>query len=208
MKITLIRHGETKENKEDRFIGITDTPLNARGREQAHVTGRYLIKQNWQVDVILTSPLERAQETADILYSYLPRPLEKLDLLRERNYGIFENKRKMVLKDKYPELFQEYVQKKPFIQLPRGESAKHVESRIHSLLFDVIPQKFFNYENILLVTHLNPIRATLHLLELADWNIYFRSFHNASITSIETNLKKSELITLDYSCFEDVLCND
>ncbi len=206
--ITLVRHGETEANKEGRFIGITDVGLNSVGREQAHVSGRFLLKQNWKFDQILHSPLKRCEQTAEIIHSYLPTSIMSSPLLVERNYGIFENRMKTELKQQYPELYSEYTAHKPHVILPEGESALNVENRIRSLLWDVLPSKFPNAQNFLFVTHLNPIRALLHILSLADWDIYDRTFHNTSVTQLQTDLETSDLILFDYSCYADTVCND
>lgn len=199
--LTLIRHGETDANKHDRFIGITDVPLNARGREQAHLTGRFLLKNNWKFDTIFVSPLHRAQETAEIIHSYIPCSFQTTPLLRERNYGIFENKQKKNLKKQFPTIFNSYHNEKPFFRLPNGESAEDVESRVHSLLFDVIPSGFPDSKHLCLITHLNPIRAILHLLGLMERDVYYRSFQHASITKIITDFKTSTIEMLDYSSY-------
>jgi len=61
----IVRHGETDWNKEERFQGLEDIPLNENGRKQALLSTQYLKKQ--KCDVIVTSPLSRARETAEII---------------------------------------------------------------------------------------------------------------------------------------------
>jgi len=84
--ICLIRHGETDWNASGRLQGREDIELNSAGREQAVQLTRYLLKSEW--DVIISSPLKRALESARIIASglSLPDPVT-LDELRERNYG-------------------------------------------------------------------------------------------------------------------------
>lgn len=65
MKIYLIRHGETDWNLEGRLQGREDIPLNEKGREQAAFSGRALRDSN--IRLVLTSPLSRARETAEII---------------------------------------------------------------------------------------------------------------------------------------------
>lgn len=82
----LVRHGETDWNRARRIQGTTDIPLNDTGREQARATGRLLSRRQW--DGIVSSPLSRAFETAQIIAEELglPEPTP-LDALVERNYG-------------------------------------------------------------------------------------------------------------------------
>ena len=72
MKITVIRHGETDWNAVGKIQGKTDIPLNTNGREQARITARLLSKHN--IDVIISSPLKRAVETAEIISNMFTLP--------------------------------------------------------------------------------------------------------------------------------------
>lgn len=94
MKILLIRHGETAGNRERRYVGRTDEPLSEDGREK-------LLKQAvfWQtflcVRAVITSPMARCTETADILFPAEKFPdAERIVVsgLRECDFGDFEYK--------------------------------------------------------------------------------------------------------------------
>ncbi|TYB31933.1 MAG: histidine phosphatase family protein, partial [Candidatus Mcinerneyibacterium aminivorans] len=65
MEIYFVRHGETKGNKEKKFRGRTDYPLNENGKNQAKKLKEKLKK--YKFDKLLTSPLKRAHETAKII---------------------------------------------------------------------------------------------------------------------------------------------
>lgn len=84
--ICLVRHGETDWNACGRLQGKTDIPLNDKGRTQANQCGMYLAKSDW--DVIISSPLKRAVETAEIISSYIVQPtiLTMVEFI-ERDYG-------------------------------------------------------------------------------------------------------------------------
>lgn len=88
--VCLVRHGETDWNVAGRLQGREDTLLNARGREQARLSGRALRRAvcgaGW--DLILTSPLRRAAETARIIGDIVAVPrLVAVPELVERDYG-------------------------------------------------------------------------------------------------------------------------
>ena len=87
--LAFIRHGQTDWNKEGRFQGSSDIPLNDTGREQARVAERML--EAWTWDAIVSSPLSRARETAQIVADGLGLTLgPAYPELVERDYGPWE----------------------------------------------------------------------------------------------------------------------
>lgn len=85
--ICIIRHGETDWNSSGRLQGCEDIELNDAGREQAHKLAHYLRREPW--DVIISSPLKRAYETAVIIASFLSlQDIIVIEGLKERNYGL------------------------------------------------------------------------------------------------------------------------
>jgi uncharacterized phosphatase len=84
--LVLVRHGETEWNRLGRVQGRTDIPLNETGREQARATAERLAGERF--DAVVSSPLSRAAETAQIIADGLGiGPVELVDDLVERNYG-------------------------------------------------------------------------------------------------------------------------
>jgi broad specificity phosphatase PhoE len=86
--LLLVRHGETDWNREGRWQGHSDTHLNDVGREQA----ARLAAELDGVDVVYSSDLARARETADILAARLELPVHVDRRLRERSFGTWEGK--------------------------------------------------------------------------------------------------------------------
>lgn len=83
--LALVRHGQTDWNAAGRLQGHTDVPLNSLGRQQAHDAGTSLSAGRW--DVLVSSPLGRAVETAQIIGSQLGLELaETVPELLERDY--------------------------------------------------------------------------------------------------------------------------
>jgi broad specificity phosphatase PhoE len=85
-QLTLVRHGITDWNVTGKFQGHTDTPLSDEGRLQAQALAKHLKKA--KVDLIYSSPLSRALETAQIVFPN--REIIQDDRLRELNFGEFE----------------------------------------------------------------------------------------------------------------------
>lgn len=86
--LLLVRHGETDWNRDARWQGHSDTPLNDAGRVQA----RRLAAELGEVDVVYSSDLERARETAEILAEPLGLQVRLDRRLRERGFGAWEGK--------------------------------------------------------------------------------------------------------------------
>src|SRR5215211_8387218 len=81
----MARHGETDWNRDQRFQGHADPPLNDVGREQARELAERLADE--RLDAVYTSPLRRAGETAAIVAERLGLTAEPLDGLREVDVG-------------------------------------------------------------------------------------------------------------------------
>jgi uncharacterized phosphatase len=88
-RFSIVRHGQTDWNLRKRIQGSTDIPLNSTGRAEAAETGVRLRERTW--DAIVTSPLQRAEETARIIAGELgiPRP-QAIPELTERHHGDIE----------------------------------------------------------------------------------------------------------------------
>jgi broad specificity phosphatase PhoE len=104
MKILFIRHGQTTGDLEDRYGGAYDDHLSEEGIKQAEIL--LLELKNKGIELIISSPLLRAQETARIIAS-LGCPLIIESNFRERNqYGILSGMVKSEAREKYPELVE------------------------------------------------------------------------------------------------------
>lgn len=93
MKIYIARHGQDQDNSLGILNGHRDTPLTSLGIEQANKLKEIILNSNLYFNKVLSSPLQRAYRTAEIISDGmgLPKP-EKLELLIERNFGIMTGK--------------------------------------------------------------------------------------------------------------------
>lgn len=87
--ITLLRHGESVGNAESRWQGQTDFPLTDRGREQARALAQRWTRERAKFDFVISSPLSRASETAEIVASQLGLMVEYDPIWLERDNGEF-----------------------------------------------------------------------------------------------------------------------
>mgnify|MGYP005787675381 FL=1 len=105
MEILVTRHGQTDWNALGKLQGQTDIELNNIGRQQAKETGKLIKDEN--IDLIITSPLKRAVETAKIINTNFKVNIVEDDRLMERKYGesegLTKDERKK-LKETNPEI--------------------------------------------------------------------------------------------------------
>ena len=87
--ITVLRHGESVGNAESRWQGQADYPLTDTGRAQARKLAERWKEENVKFDLVISSPLERAKETAEIIASTLHVKVEFESLWLERDNGEF-----------------------------------------------------------------------------------------------------------------------
>lgn len=118
MLIALIRHGQTDWNLALRMQGRTDIPLNDTGREQARVAASVLANEPW--DAVVSSPLGRARETAEIIAAELGVPLgASYDELVEQDFGVAEGTLVAELAARWPD--RDFAGKEPDeVVGPRG----------------------------------------------------------------------------------------
>ena len=91
MKLYVARHGETEWNRLNKVCGRTDSPLTDKGLQQAQLLADGL--ENCPIDVIIASPLSRAQETARAVAERKHLPIITDERLIEQDYGMYEGAR-------------------------------------------------------------------------------------------------------------------
>ena len=127
-RIILIRHGETNWNKEGRFQGQIDIPLNSGGQIQASKAGEYLRSINFTK--AYSSSMKRPYETAAIILDRAKSlPINKLDNLIEISHGLWEGKLEDEINKDWPELLNNWHTKPETVIMPEGESIQQVSER-------------------------------------------------------------------------------
>ena len=154
MKIYVIRHGQTNWNVEGRIQGKTDIELNTEGTKQA-LKIKSIIK-DYNIDLIISSPLKRARKTAEIINEALNCPIIFDKSLEERGYGIFEGQVRKLIKDDIinSNLLNNYNINLKYKEI---EPLYDLCDRVWNLLDNIKRQ--YNGKNILLVSHGGTIRA-------------------------------------------------
>ncbi|NER81920.1 MAG: histidine phosphatase family protein [Leptolyngbya sp. SIO1D8] len=129
-RMLLVRHGETEWNRQKRFQGQIDIPLNENGQRQGEQAAEFLRDVN--IDAAVTSSLSRPKETAElILRHHSGVSLETNDDLKEIGHGEWEGLYEQEIEAGYPGLLQQWQQHPEMVQMPGegGENLDQVWSR-------------------------------------------------------------------------------
>ena len=125
-----IRHGQTVWNVENKICGATDIELTQMGHDQAVETGNRIVEMGIKADMILTSPLVRASETARHISEITGIPVKVEPRLIEQNFGRYEST---------PRNGAEFHEAKKSMasRFGTGESMLQLAQRIYNLLDDI-----------------------------------------------------------------------
>lgn len=179
--IGLFRHGQTDWNVNFLLQGVTDIPMNSTGIEQVRTAARSLNRNDW--DLILTSPLGRARQTAEIIAEQKGfSNIQQEDLLIERSFGEAEGLAYEQWKSKYSNLDE----------IPGGESKSDLTRRSLLLL-----ETFINThpgKRILAISHGALIRTVLGITSENQLPREGERLGNASL-NIVSHLENSWAVT-------------
>jgi probable phosphoglycerate mutase len=152
-RILLTRHGETDWNNERRWQGHADRPLNDVGRRQARELAETLSRRG--IDVVYSSDLARAHETALIVAEQLELPVEVDAGLREVDVGDWAGRLLTEIEEGDPEAFQRWRQGQKAWN--GGESYEEMGERVVAAVLRLAARH--PGETVLIVTHGGSIRA-------------------------------------------------
>lgn len=142
MRLFAARHGQTQWNVEDKVCGRTDLPLTEEGQKQAKILCEKVGKLD--IDLIIVSPMLRAQQTAAPAAEKYGIPVIVDERLIEQDYGIYEGV------SRFDQGF--LSNKRQFAyRYPGGESMMDVAHRVYSLLEEI--REKYPEKTILLVCH-------------------------------------------------------
>jgi phosphoserine phosphatase len=128
IRLLLVRHGETQWNKEGRFQGQIDVPLNDNGRVQGAQAGEFL--KDVPIDDAITSSMLRPKETAELILKHHPQvTLQTTDTLWEISHGLWEGKFESEIEAGYPGLLEQWQTQPETVQMPEGENLDDVWQR-------------------------------------------------------------------------------
>lgn len=159
----LARHGQTEWNIAGRRQGRLDSPLTARGLEQAHQNG-YLLSDEG-IDAVFTSPLGRAHRTATIIASALGLTVQVVDDLAEIDHGLWSGLGSAEIDARWPGQRALREENKYTFRFPEGESYADGEVRAGRALAEI---SGYGVRRPLLVSHEMIGRMLLRQLGVPD----------------------------------------
>ncbi|MEY3471085.1 MAG: 2,3-diphosphoglycerate-dependent phosphoglycerate mutase [Candidatus Parcubacteria bacterium] len=211
-RIILVRHGESKWDQESRYIGWNDVPLLSNREDLRHI-GNILLNQRADIDLIITSVLERSIVSAwtimnNMYHSWITEIHDWR--LNPRHYGVVQGLTYQETLLKYPNIDditlswdkmvdpvgldnkqhprhdRRYAHVSPD-KLPAVESFKDVYTRVEEFILDTLMPALSKNHNILIVAHQDSIASILK---------YFKNLSVEEVVKIDIVL--SQAIVLDY----------
>ena len=159
MKLFLVRHGETTGDVESRYGGNYDDHLTDHGRKQLLETAKKLAGRD--IQIIFTSNLIRAKESAEILSEQLGCEIETVEGVEERNYGVLAGLTKTEAMELYPEAVEAHMN--PENTDPEGESFVDFQNRTLEAFKGIFSR---NYSTVVVVSHGGPLKQVLKYVDL------------------------------------------
>ena len=189
--ILLIRHGQSEWNKLNLFTGFKNIELSEQGIEEANKAGQNFKNLDIKFNIVFTSELKRAQETAKIILQNLDqwdflnnegKIISNINL-NERDYGDLTGLNKKETAEKFGEEQVHKWRRGYSDQPPNGESLEDVVRRVTKYFEETIKPAIQSNENnnILIAAHGNSLRALLIVM-----NIY--EPHNINSVELSTGV--------------------
>ena len=194
-RVLLVRHGQTAWNREERFRGQVDVPLNDTGLKQAEAVARR-VASDWRPVAIYASSLQRTLQTATAIARACGLSATLHDGLLDIDYGGFAGLTPEQAAQRYPDLAHAWREAPHTVHFPDGESLAQVRSRAEAAWTEIVA----NHPDqvVVLVTHVVVCRLLLCAVLGLD-NSHFWRFEpaTASISVFKVSAGRSRLLSLN-----------
>jgi broad specificity phosphatase PhoE len=155
--VVLLRHGDTKLSPELRFSGVADPVLSAAGRDQARRAADSALLRGATVREVLSSPMTRSRETAQIVAAALGVSVIVEEDLREMDFGLWEELTFDEVQDRYPEDLRRWKQSAWASPTGSSDTLAAVVDRMGT-----VAERFasrYAGASVVAVTHVTPMKA-------------------------------------------------
>jgi len=193
--IIFLRHAQAENNTERILAGRTEgVPLTKTGIEQAERIAKYL--KPLDISAIYSSPIERASHTAKIVAKNRSLEVVLDERLTEIDMGKFTRMNYDDMFAKYGNIFLKFYENDPVISEHEVETFPDVQKRVLNMVDHVL--KKHNNENVVLVTHMDPIKSMLaRVMDLRPKTLFELIIANASLTIIKEQDKVFSLSAIN-----------
>ena len=193
--IIFLRHAQAENNTKRILAGRTEgVHLTKAGIEQAESIAKYL--KSLDISAIYSSPIERASHTAEIVAKNNSLDYELDDRITEIEMGKFTRMNYDDMFAKYGNIFLKFYENDPVIAEHEVETFLEVQRRILDMVTDVV--KKHKNENVILVTHMDPIKSMLSIvMDLKPKTLFELIIANASLTIIKEQENKFSLSAIN-----------
>jgi 2,3-bisphosphoglycerate-dependent phosphoglycerate mutase len=192
-----MRHGQADNNVNRVLVGRhLESHLTEKGQMEVKETAKLL--KSMSISKIYSSPVTRAIETTQIVGEELGLDYEIDDRLYEIDLGKLAGTNYDEVLNKYGNLFLSFYMGDDSVLSNHGvESFTAVKSRIRDLLDQVMARH--NNHNVLLVTHLDPIKAAIsYILDLKPESLYKWHMRNAALTILKQEFKTWSISAVNF----------
>ena len=190
--IFLVRHGETAWNAEDRMQGqVQHVRLNEKGIRQSKLLANRLAGEN--IDVVYSSPMERALQTAEIISEVHGVSIITHSGLAERTHGSVDGMTRKEFRQKHPKVWEVYNKTRELPGIEGAESTKDLEERGFKAFEEIV--KGNPGKNILIVAH-GGIAKNI-IMHLTGMNHTHFSQHNCCLNVIKFDGKEFRVEKID-----------
>jgi len=158
----LLRHGQTPMSVQKRYAGRSDVPLTDIGVAQAAAAAKRLAQAG--VGAIMTSPLQRAVQTAEEVAAVTGLPVVTDEGFRETDFGAWEGLTFAEVRERWPSEMTAWLADSA-VAPPGGESLAEVSERVTAALHRLLADR--KGQTILIVSHVTPIKTLVAAAVLA-----------------------------------------
>jgi probable phosphoglycerate mutase len=183
--LVLVRHGATDHTTDKRFSGRGghDPALNNDGLAQVRAVADWLAPLGEEIDVVLSSPLRRTRETAEIIAQRLNHPVEVEEGLAEAAFGTWEGLTFHEVQQAYPDDLDAWLGSLDVAPGGHGDSFEEMDRKVRRTRDKILSA--FPGKAVLAVTHVTPIKLLVRMALGAPLDaVYKMELAPASVTVI------------------------
>jgi phosphoserine phosphatase len=185
LRLLLVRHGETDWNRQGKFQGQIDVPLNDHGRLQGQQAADFL--KDIPIDFAVSSSMLRPKETAELILAHHRQvALAVDDRLREISHGRWEGCLEREIESAYPGELERWQTTPAEVQMPDGENIQQVWDRAIAAWDALVNQRLSSGQTGLVVAHDAVNKVILcHLAGLGPEHIWSFKQGNGAVSVID-----------------------